>query len=381
MILSFNFFLYTISGIWRPIEWSSKCSKMLYSILTCFTMYLLIIFTLTQLLDIILVIENVDDFATTSLLLLSTVSVLFKATAVITRRHEIVNLIDTLQKKPCKACNEEENDIQMKFDCTIRSYSIKYTSLTLLSVTGGIIRGLLQILEGQLPFRMWVPYYYTSPFLLWFTSIQTFVAVIFATFVNLATETTVLGFCLQICAQIEILKYRLQRMMNSSEKETSRISLNDESNETGRLSEYILHHLCIIRLAKMINKVFSQVVFFQFFASILVLCTSLYHLSSHEAIIEIISFVIYLLCMFVQIFVYCWAGNEVILKSTGLSEAIYEMDWILMPTNKQKDLLMIMKRSTRPIKFTSSFLVTLSLESYVNILKASYAAFNLLRQS
>jgi len=54
-------------------------------------------------------------------------------------------------------------------------------------------------------------------------------------------------------------------------------------------------------------------------------------------------------------------------QSTGLSEAIYEMDWILMPISKQKDLLMIMKRSTRPIKFTSSFLVTLSLESYGSV--------------
>ncbi|EFN72254.1 hypothetical protein EAG_04144, partial [Camponotus floridanus] len=116
--------------------------------------------------------------------------------------------------------------------------------------------GLLQILEGQLPFRMWVPYDYTSPFLLWFTSIQMIVAVIFATFVNLATETTVLGFCLQICAQIEILKHRLQRMMKSSEKKTSRISLNDESNEIGKLSEYILHHLCIIRFVKQIIKLF-----------------------------------------------------------------------------------------------------------------------------
>jgi len=76
---------------------------------------------LTQLLDIILVIDNIDDFATNSLLLLSSVSVLFKATAVITRRDEIVNLIETLQKKPCKVYNEEESDIQMKFDCLIRS--------------------------------------------------------------------------------------------------------------------------------------------------------------------------------------------------------------------------------------------------------------------
>lgn len=38
-----------------------------------------------------------------------------------------------------------------------------------------------------------------------------------------------------------------------------------------------------------------------------------------------------------------------------------------MTISEQKDLLMIMKRSTKPIKLTSSFLVTLSLESYGNV--------------
>lgn len=75
---------------------------------------------LTQLLDVILVIDNMDDFATNSFMLLSIISVLFKATAVITRRDELVNLIETLQKKPCKAYNEEESNIQMKFDSMIR---------------------------------------------------------------------------------------------------------------------------------------------------------------------------------------------------------------------------------------------------------------------
>ncbi|KAL6431347.1 hypothetical protein ACFW04_007176 [Cataglyphis niger] len=315
-ILSFNFFLYTISGMWRPIEWSSKCSKILYSLLTCLTAYLLTTLMLTQLLDIILVVDNVDDFTTNSLMLISVISVLFKIAAAITRRDEIANLIETLQKKPCKAYNEEESNIQMKFDRLIRSYSISYTSLASFSATGTIIGGMLNILEGQLPYRMWVPYDYTSPRLFWFTSIQELVAIIFGTIVNVATETTVLGFCLQICAQIEILKHRLQKMMKSSkkEKENPRISLNDTSNETGRLSEHILHHLCIIRLAKIINKIFSQVIFVQFFASILVLCSSLYHLSSHMTITDIATLIIYALCMFVQIFVYCWAGNEVILK-------------------------------------------------------------------
>ncbi|XP_072762547.1 uncharacterized protein [Anoplolepis gracilipes] len=377
-ILSFNFFLYTITGMWRPIEWSSKCSKILYNMFTYLMMCLLLILILAQLLDIILIVDNVDDFTTNSYMLVSVISVFFKAATTVIRRDEIINLIETLQKKPCKAYTEEESDILMKFDRLIRSYSINYTYLAMFSTTGGTIGGIFNVFEGQLPYRIWIPYDYSSPIILWLTSIQELMILICGAIINIATETTVLGFCLQICAQIEILKHRLHNMMKLREKKTSRNSLNDTLNKTGRLSEHILHHLYIIRLAKIINKVFSQVIFVQFFASIIVLCTMLYYLSSHMTITDIATMTVFLICMFVQIFVYCWAGNEVILKSIGLGEAVYQMDWILMPINEQKDLLMIMKRSTRPIKLSSSFLVTLSLESYCNLLKASYSVFNLL---
>ncbi|KAF3054602.1 Odorant receptor 023 [Nylanderia fulva] len=386
-ILSFNFFLYGICGMWRPIEWSSKYSKILYGVFTCFTTYLVLLLLFTQLMDLILVIDNVDDFATNALFLLSVVSVFVKVVTTITRRDKIVNLIEILQKKPCIAYDEEECDIQMKFDRLIRSYSINYTSLASVSATGALVGGVFHILEHQLPVRTWLPYDYTPPLLFWITSIQELVALIFCTIINVATVTTVLGFCLQICAQFEILKHRLHRMVKKAEQ-TSRISLNDVSNVTGSLmtrsptiSEHISHHLCIIRLAKITNNIFSQVIFIQFFSSILVICSSLYHLTSHMTIAHVAPLIVYTLTMFVQVFIYCWAGNEVMVKSTGLSETVYQMNWILMPINEQKDLLMIMMRSTRPIKFTSSFLVSLSLESYGNLLKASYSAFNLLQQS
>lgn len=64
----------------------------------------------------------------------------------------------------------------------------------------------------------------------------------------------------------------------------------------------------------MVNEVFSQVLFVQFFGSILILCSTVYHLSSHVTIADFASLAVYTFCMFVQIFVYCWAGNEVILK-------------------------------------------------------------------
>ncbi|XP_011706643.1 PREDICTED: odorant receptor Or2-like [Wasmannia auropunctata] len=89
---------------------------------------------------------------------------------------------------------------------------------------------------------------------------------------------------------------------------------------------------------------------------------------------------VYAICMFVQIYLYCWSGNEVILKSVSVGDAIYCMDWPLLSINEKKELLMIMIRSTMPIKITSSFLITLSLQSYSNILKTSYSAFNVLKK-
>ncbi|KAL0112606.1 hypothetical protein PUN28_012118 [Cardiocondyla obscurior] len=84
--------------------------------------------------------------------------------------------------------------------------------------------------------------------------------------------------------------------------------------------------------------------------------------------------------MFVQIYVYCWSGNEVILKSMSVGDTIYCMNWTALSVDEKKELLMIMLRCTLPIKFTSSFLVTLSLQSYSSILKISYSAFNVLRK-
>ncbi|EZA59460.1 ObirOr5-E22 [Ooceraea biroi] len=378
-ILSLNFLLYTIGGIWRPIEWSSNCSKLLYSLFTFFSIYSLLILLVTQFLDIVFIINDIEDYITNIMILLSVISCVTKMFVVVIRRDKIINIIEILQEKPCKACTEDEMNIQLKFDRIIRSHSISYLLLAMVSATGTVAGGLLDTLKGELPYNTWVPYDYTSSLSLWLTSLQESIAVILGTFINVATETSVLGFCLQTCAQLEILKHRLQRMVNSTEGIPEHFPLHTPQR-MGRVSEYVCHHLSIIRIAKMINDVFSEVIFVQFFASILVLCSSLYHLSSH-AIVDVAPLIVYAFCMFVQIFVYCWAGNEVILKSTELSEGVYQVDWTLITVSERRDLLMIMKRSTRPIKLTSSFLVTLSLTSYSNLLKASYSAFNVLQQS
>ncbi|XP_072762246.1 odorant receptor 10-like [Anoplolepis gracilipes] len=377
-LFSLNFLMYTVGGVWRPIEWSSNIAKLVYGVFTFTILLLFYYLMLTQFMDILLVVDNIDDFATNTLMFLTIVAVTCKATIVVVRRKAIIKLVETLLTPPCKPRNEDEMAIQRKFDKFIRSCSIKYSLLATGSVTGVTVRSVLNVTQGYLPYRVWVPYDTDTSPMFMITSIQQIVTVIFVTIVNVGTETLVFGLFLQTCAQFEIFENRLHKLISNKIAKY----LKPASSNKGKtiISEYIHHHLSIYKYAKKVNVVFNQVLFVQFFGSILVLCTSVYYLSAHITESESATLIIYTICMFAQIFVYCWSGNEVILKSVSVGDAIYRMNWPLLSVSEKKEVLMIMMRCTLPIKFTSSFLITLSLQSYTGILKISYSAFNVLQK-
>lgn len=75
---------------------------------------------ITQFMDILLVVNNIDDFATNILMFLTIVAVSCKATIVVVRRNAIINLVQTLLKPPCKPRDADEMAIQKKFNKFIR---------------------------------------------------------------------------------------------------------------------------------------------------------------------------------------------------------------------------------------------------------------------
>ncbi|KAL6436729.1 hypothetical protein ACFW04_004867 [Cataglyphis niger] len=120
----------------------------------------------------------------------------------------------------------------------------------------------------------------------------------------------------------------------------------------------------------------------QFSISSTVLCLSIYKMSTKSLLsFEFAWSLSYLGCMLMQIYLYCWFGNEVTLKSIEVGNAIYEMDWSILPVDLMKTLLLIIIRSKKPIKITSGYIVTLSNESFMKIMRISYSAFNVLKSS
>jgi len=68
------------------------------------------------------------------------------------------------------------------------------------------------------------------------------------------------------------------------------------------------------RFAYMINENFRIIIAVQFTASTLVLCSNMYQLAKSSLNAAYVPLILYTSCIFLQILIYCWYGNEVRLK-------------------------------------------------------------------
>lgn len=83
------------------------------------------------------------------------------------------------------------------------------------SITGIIIKSMLNIMQGILPRRAWLPYDTNLSLPFWITSAVQIVSLIFGAIISAGTETLIFGLFLQTCAQLEIFERRLYKSVTN----------------------------------------------------------------------------------------------------------------------------------------------------------------------
>ncbi|KAM0736585.1 Odorant receptor 82a [Formica fusca] len=114
----------------------------------------------------------------------------------------------------------------------------------------------------------------------------------------------------------------------------------------------------------------------------IILCTSIFLISKTKLFsIQFLSMILYFSSMMMQIFFYCWYGNELELKSKSIANSIYFSNWTLTTSHERRSLILIMINSQKGLSFSNKRIFTLSLDTFTWICKTSYSAFNLLQQA
>ncbi|XP_048504947.1 odorant receptor 46a-like [Athalia rosae] len=379
-ILYLNFTIFRYCGIWWPDQ-SASPKNHFYRIYTISIITMVYIFTLTQILDMVNGNYDIDEITNNSFLMLTMIGLCIKVTNFSLRRRSIVTLLNILRNDICRPQNDSEIKIQKHFDGVARFVApFFYMSNTLyfsvLSETTTIAFLIIPLLtksyeERTLPFKAWLPFSLSRLTIYWLIYIQQSISILISTNLNVASDTLVSGLLVQACAQLDILKDRITRMkikpLVATEATFIADIFYDEYVEL-TVKRCVRHHIVIYEFAAMVQDVFGWVVFFQFFVSMLTVCSSVFKLSQNDSdFLEVISFSLYLACLLVQLLFYCWHGNEVKLKSIGVSDAVFASDWTSLKPKMRKSLTMLMKRSTGPIVITCGSMLTLSLGTFMMV--------------
>ncbi|XP_011882827.1 PREDICTED: odorant receptor Or1-like [Vollenhovia emeryi] len=365
-VLESTFKFLIICGCWQPDSWTSSCKRVIYHMHTFFVFVLINTFTLSQLLDIILTVDNAADFTDNFYMLLAMIVSCCKMTNMLINRKNIAILINILMEKPCRPSDPKEMEIYHRFDKSAQANTIHYTILVETTCVCITLTSLLTDYRRRtLTFRAWLPYDYSSSVLFHVTYAHQLISLIMGSILHVACDGLICGLLMHICCQIKILESRLRRIVH----------------EPHILHDCILQHNRIFDFAVMVNEKFRFTIAIQFMVSTLVVCFNLYQLTrSTTTNAKYIQLALYMCSMLTQIFFYCWYGNEVKLKSRQLASNIFEMEWCILGQDVKKAFLLIMRRSTMPIEFTSAYIISMNLDSFVGLLKTSYSAYNILQR-
>ncbi|XP_072375698.1 odorant receptor 13a-like, partial [Diabrotica undecimpunctata] len=79
-----------------------------------------------------------------------------------------------------------------------------------------------------------------------------------------------------------------------------------------------------------------------------------------------------------MLFLTCYYGQLILTQSELIGNAVYNSKWYNCPSSLQKSVLLMILRSQRPLKLTAASISTLSLQTFLSIIKTAYSFFTLL---
>ncbi|NP_001177524.1 odorant receptor 107 [Nasonia vitripennis] len=381
-IMPLPFFYLKLSGAWKPSSWPSYLRLIYDSYTILMTFFIMKVIIVTEILYVIFAEENQSKVLKDNVYIICTfINGWFKMFNLICRRKNIANLVKGCIAKQWNPPRDNyESSVLAATKQTSRKITLAHASVVGSCVVSTLLNSVLSS-PPFLPVDAWYPCNITLPICFWTSFVHQSIGYTVTAIVHVANDNIVVGFMMQICAQLNVLNRRL--LLVHVEVEKAARQQKDQSQitslETTLVNDCIVNYRDILKFAEQLSETFIETIFIQFCAGLSVICTSVYVLTTLNIFsFEFFGMFLYLWCMLGQMFLYCWFGNEVVLNSSKLFHSIYNMDWIKLQSQTQTKLLFMMLVASSPIQLFRGAIIRVNLDAFINILKFSYSAFNIL---
>ncbi|XP_035452568.1 odorant receptor 82a [Spodoptera frugiperda] len=148
-----------------------------------------------------------------------------------------------------------------------------------------------------------------------------------------------------------------------------------------RIKECHRHHNVLLKHSSVFNSLLSPTMFVYVLMCSITICGSVVQFSSKEATASQKLWVFqYTSGLISQLFLYCWHSNEVTLHSKLVDRGIYSSDWWKSNVRVRKQLLLLAGKLNHPLILDAGPYTTLSIPTFIEIMKGSYSFFTLFSQ-
>nr|WCC57607.1 odorant receptor 23.2 [Papilio polytes] len=213
--------------------------------------------------------------------------------------------------------------------------------------------------------------------------------------VSLSTATmdcTVYGFYMQARLQLQMLRHNLMHIADLEDEDSNE---NNEKIEVklyrdlenmrfndlfhARLVRCVKRHQLIVWLVDVVESTFRSSMILQFLVMAWVICMTLYKIVSLDFLsAEFMTMIAYMNCVLVQLFLICYFGTQLKDESEFVNQSIYESDWPAVSPRLRRSLLIMMERCYRPIEPCVAYIVPMSLDIFISVVKSSYSLYTFL---
>ncbi|XP_049961694.1 odorant receptor 4-like [Schistocerca serialis cubense] len=158
-------------------------------------------------------------------------------------------------------------------------------------------------------------------------------------------------------------------------------STDTEKEMRRRLKECVRYHNDIARLIERLSALVGPILLGEFLADVITVSVSAFVTTTVKADSGwLFKYASYLSAIAEQMFLYCWFGDEILSESERLQVSAYSCDWTGGSPRFLRELRIFLCRTGRPLMLTASKFYTITRETFLLLINASYSYFALLNQ-
>uniref|UniRef100_A0A336MV92 Odorant receptor n=1 Tax=Culicoides sonorensis TaxID=179676 RepID=A0A336MV92_CULSO len=364
-----------------------------------------VLFNISQYIDLVQLWGNLDEMmqnASTTLLFTTTVIRMFSFYWNRSRYLAVIREVDTQMHPILNGTHKEEKKIFFSYIKYARTLTIAFISIAVITANGMNIYSFIQSFfydpdSGLYPptiLRSWFPTNDIWGHFYHIYAVQFYIMWLGIIIVS-SWHTFVLSLMVYCIAMLQILNYRFEHfddyVMESLPEKVQQVVWNTRKfrivdnvaeydvKAVEIFEEFMEEHRRILRYVRELSHLIGIYVFADFIIYSALICALLFQTSETSDEIQKIIGIFYIVTMIVILWIHYWHANEISVHNSELAKSMFMSNWYDQSRKFKKMFLMFSQTNTPPVKMRASVLV-ITLDVFINILRASYSYFTLLNQ-